>query len=105
MSHEDAINRANMAMSFVEHPYWNVMSKMLSGTIKAETEEMLAGDSKLALNRASVAICRKILQAPFFDIEQGKIAQAVYIAALRKTGTKGPTEDKEKTPWLREVGR
>jgi hypothetical protein len=96
LTHEAAILRAQSAASFVEHPYWTVMSRMLTGTIQAETEEMLAGDTRLAVNRASVAICRKVMQMPYFDIEQGKAAAAVYASA-----SKAATADR--TPWLREV--
>lgn len=79
MTYEDAIQRAEYAASFVVHPYWrDVMSRMLSGTIQSETESILAGDDHAAVNRASVGICRKVLQAPHFDIEQGRVAEATY---------------------------
>ena len=84
MSYEDAISRAELATSFVQHPYWDIYSKILSGTIQSETEEMLAKDDHIAVNRASVAICRKLLQAPFFDIEQGKAVQMEYQRAVSR---------------------
>lgn len=57
---------------------------MLNNTIQAETEEMLRGDDRLPMNRASVAMCRKVLQMPFFDIEQGFIAESRYNIAVQK---------------------
>ena len=75
MTYEDAVKRADWAGSFVEHPYWLVMTRMLSGTIQNETEQILSGDDHAAVNRASVAICRKVLQMPFLDIEQGQLAE------------------------------
>jgi len=78
MNYEDAVRRADLAASFVQHPYWEIVSRMLSGTIQAETEQLLAGDDHMASNRASVAICRKVLQMPFFDIEQGQLAETEY---------------------------
>lgn len=78
MTYEDAIARAELAASFVSHPYWEVVSGMLAGTIKAETEELLLDDKHAPVNRASVAICRKVLQAPSFDIEQGRLADEYY---------------------------
>src|SRR5688572_24078047 len=71
MNYEDAVRRADLAASFVQHPYWEIVSRMLSGTIQAETEQLLGGDEHREVNRASVAMCRKVLQMPFFDIEQG----------------------------------
>ena len=100
MDYETAVLRGQQAKSFSEHPYWGHMSRMLTGTIQAETEEMLAGDGKLAVNRASVAMCRKVLQMPFFDMEQAKAAIAVLEAARKGTQTQ---EHKERIPWLREV--
>src|SRR5688572_21943072 len=68
---EEVQRRADMAMRFVEDPYWALICQMLTGTIKAETEEMLSGDERLTMNRASVAMCRKFMRMPFIDIEQG----------------------------------
>ena len=82
MSYDEAIARAELAASFIQHPYWATISRMLSGTIQAETEQLLSGDDHMAVNRASVAICRKVLQMPFFDIEQGQLAQREYQKAL-----------------------
>lgn len=79
------MQRADFARSFVEHPYWAVMSRMLSGTIAAETERMLESDDGLAMSRASVGMCRKILKAPYFDIEQGKAAEVAYQAAIARS--------------------
>ncbi len=59
--------------------------RMLSGTISAETEKMLEGDENLALSRASVAICRKVMKMPYFDIEQGRAAGAAYQAAVARS--------------------
>ena len=78
------MHRAEIAADFVQHPYWDILSRMLSGTIQSETEEMLAKDDHIAVNRASVAICRKLLQAPFFDIEQGKAVQIEYQRAVTR---------------------
>lgn len=61
---------------------------MLSGTIQAETEQLLSGDDHVAVNRASVAICRKVLQMPFFDIEQGKLAESAYKNAVARMARK-----------------
>lgn len=79
------MQRADFARSFVEHPYWAVMSRMLSGTIAAETEQLLAGNEKEEMNRASVGVCRKILKMPFYDIEQGKAAEVAYQAAIARS--------------------
>lgn len=84
LDHKGAVERADLARNFVNDPYWSVVSRMLSGTIQSETEEMLISDEHLAVNRASVAICRKVLQMPFFDIEQGKVAEDMYRSALDK---------------------
>lgn len=81
LDYESVMRRAGMADSFTKHPYWEVISRMLSGTIQAETEQLLSNDDHLAVNRASVAICRKVLQMPYFDIEQGKIAESAYESA------------------------
>lgn len=89
-----------MADSFVNHPYWDILSRMLAGTIKAETEQLLAGDDHMAVNRASVAMCRKVLQMPFFDIEQGQLAERTYQQAKSQlarrrgsqSGSINPTE-------------
>jgi len=78
MNYEEAINRAEMAAVFVQEPYWNILAKMLSGTIQSETEAILSSDDHVAVNRASVAICRKVLQAPYTDIEQGRLAEMAY---------------------------
>lgn len=75
LSSEAVLERASQASDFLHHPYWALLSRMLAGTIHAETEEMLSGDAHLAVNRASVAICRKILSAPFADVEQGRAVQ------------------------------
>lgn len=71
------MNRANLASSFVEHPYWALMCNMLMGTTKSEFEEMLTSDDRLPLARASVVVCRKVMRMPFLDIEQGKRAVAI----------------------------
>src|SRR5262245_4055648 len=104
LSHEAAMERAKLAQSFIDHPYWAMVSRMLTGTIQAETEEMLAGDGRLAVNRASVAMCRKVLLMPFFDIEQGRAAEAVLIAAMAKIGGPPRPDKDERIPWLREIG-
>lgn len=78
IDYEAAMQRAIEAHEFVSHPYWARLARMLSGTIQAETEEMLESDKNLAINRASVAMCRKVLQMPFYDIEQGKMANKFY---------------------------
>ena len=95
MSYEDAIRRAGMASSFVAHPYWEVVSRMLSGTISSETEELLRNDEHAASNRSSVAICRKVLQMPFFDIEQGKLAESAYQHAVARMTRKRSSEAPE----------
>ena len=100
MTYEDAIQRADWAATFVVHPYWAVLSKMLAGTIQAETEQLLASDEHVAVNRASVAMCRKVLQAPFFDIEQGRLAGGEYQKmqaklARRRFNQSGPQRPSE----------
>jgi len=91
MNYEEAVRRADLAASFVQHPYWEIVARMLSGTIQAETEQLLGGDEHKEVNRASVAMCRKVLQAPFFDIEQGRLAegeyQRAYAQLARRRGT------------------
>ena len=84
LDYEGAIKRADLARSLIDHPYWEILSRMLSGTIQSETESMLSSDDHLAVNRASVAICRKVLQMPFFDIEQGRVAENMYNSAINK---------------------
>ncbi len=74
MSTEDMLDRAEKAQDLVNTDYWIIMSDMLKGTINSEFEEMLADDNHLPLNRASVAVARKILRMPYVDIEQGKAA-------------------------------
>ncbi len=74
MSTENMLDRAEKAQDLVNTDYWLIMSDMLKGTINSEFEEMLADDRHLPLNRASVAIARKILRMPYLDIEQGKAA-------------------------------
>lgn len=78
MNYDEVIQRAEFAASFVQHPYWPMVARMLSGTIQAETESLLASDEHKEINRASVAMCRKVLQMPFFDIEQGKVIVAEF---------------------------
>lgn len=78
MTYDEAIKRAELAASFIAHPYWEYVSRMLSGTIQAETEEVLASNEHLESNRAAVAHCRKMLQMPFRDIEQGRLAEGEY---------------------------
>ena len=86
-SYEDAVRVGSLADSFVKHPYWDRVSRMLSGTIQSETEELLKNSEHEAVNRASVAICRKVLQMPFIDIEQGRMAEDFYQKSKsRKTG-------------------
>jgi hypothetical protein len=100
MNYDDAVRRADHAASFVAHPYWEIVARMLSGTIQAETEQLLASDDHVAVNRASVAICRKVLQMPFFDIEQGRLAESEYRKAQahfakrrsNQAGAQTPTE-------------
>ena len=84
MNYETAIERADMAASFIEHPYWPLIARMLSGTIQAETENLLQNDDHRDSNRASVAVCRKFLNMPFFDIEQGKLAKTEYQKAVMR---------------------
>jgi len=69
--------RADLAVRFIDEPYWGLMCQMLTGTIRAETEEMLSSDERLMMNRASVAVCRKVMRMPFIDIEQGERAVSV----------------------------
>lgn len=102
LSYEQAIERATWAKSFTEHPYWAIMSKMLTGTIQSETEAMLASNDHLDSNRASVAICRKMIQMPFFDIEQGRAASIVLDGVVARAGSQR-NNDKEVVPWLREM--
>lgn len=83
LSYDEAMTRATLAAEFVQQPYWDIMSRMLSGTIQNETEQLLTGDEHMAVNRASVAICRKVIQMPFFDIEQGRMADELYKKAKR----------------------
>ena len=66
----------------MDEPYWAVINEMLSGTIKSEMEDMLQGDERLAMNRASVAICRKVQRMPHVDIEQAGLAAK----AIERTG-------------------
>jgi hypothetical protein len=75
-----------MAQSFIMHPYWDRVAKMLSGTIQSETEQLLSGSDKQDINRASVAICRKVLQMPFIDIEQGRMVEEMYQKSKTKRG-------------------
>lgn len=82
MTYEAALDRATMAASFIEHPYWPIVARVLSGTIQSETEQLLVSDEHRDSNRASVAICRKYLNMPFFDIEQGKLVQMEYQKAV-----------------------
>ena len=65
---------ASEAASFASHNYWRRMTVMLNGMINAEFEEMLNEDGKRELNRASIAVARKMLRMPFIDIQQGKAA-------------------------------
>lgn len=95
MNYEEATRRADLAASFVQHPYWEIVSRMLSGTIQAETEQLLGSDEHRQVNRASVAMCRKVLQMPFFDIEQGRLAEGEYQRlkaqlARRRVSQSGP---------------
>lgn len=101
LDYSAAIERAELARGFIDHPYWAIIAKMLSGTIQSETEEMLAGDARLPVNRASVAICRKVLQLPFFDIEQGKMAQTMLELAEARLSAKSraPKGAEEVVPW------
>ena len=92
LTYEEAMTRADLAASFVEHPYWAIMGKMLSGTIQAETEQLLSGDDHKEVNRASVAMCRKLLQMPFFDIEQGQLAQREYLKAQALSARRRATQ-------------
>ena len=85
LTYEEAITRADLAGSFIAHPYWDIVSRMLSRTIQAETEELLSGDGHREVNRASVAMCRKVLQMPYFDIEQGRLAEGEYQKARAQT--------------------
>lgn len=89
MTYEDAIQRADLASSFVQHPYWLIVSRMLSGTIQSETESLLASDDHKASNRAAVAHCRKMLQMPYFDIEQGQLAEREYRKAQSHAAGRG----------------
>lgn len=84
LDYDQAVQRSLMAESFVAHPYWEVMANMLSKTISAETESMLESDEHLAMNRASVAMCRKTLKMPYIDIEQGKAAIAAFEESKRR---------------------
>lgn len=86
------MQRAEMAASFVQHPYWAIMSRSMSGTIQAETENLLASDEHKDVNRASVAISRKYLQMPFFDIEQGRLAQAEFDKAKAHLAKRRPVQ-------------
>ena len=88
LTYEDAVKRAEMAGSFIVHPYWELVSRMLAGTIKSETEQLLTGDDHSSVNRASVAICRKVLQMPFFDIEQGRTAEGYYQKAIARSAAR-----------------
>lgn len=92
LTYEDAVKRADMAGSFVIHPYWELVSRMLAGTIKSETEQLLNGDEHSSVNRASVAICRKVLQMPFFDIEQGRMAEGYYQKAISRSAARRSTQ-------------
>jgi hypothetical protein len=85
-SYEDAQRVSSMAQSFIMHPYWDRVAKMLSGTIQSETEQLLSGSDKQDINRASVAICRKVLQMPFIDIEQGRMVEEMYQKSKTKRG-------------------
>ena len=91
-SYDDAARVAGLAESFVLHPYWDRVSRMLSKTIQAETEELLGGNAHEAVNRASVAICRKVLQMPFIDIEQGRMATEMYEQAKAKMAKRRSTQ-------------
>lgn len=86
------MRRAELAASFVDHPYWPIICKMLSGTIQASTEELLAGDDHKEVNRAAVAMCRKMMQMPFFDIEQGQLAQREYLKAQAQSARRRTTQ-------------
>lgn len=92
LDYDDVIRRSELARSFVEHPYWEIVSRMLSGTIQSETEEMLTSDERLPVNRASVAICRKVLQMPFFDMEQGKFAESALELSKARSANRSFTK-------------
>lgn len=95
---EEAKRRADMAMRFIEEGYWSLMCQMLTGTIRAETEEMLAGDERLVMNRASVAVCRKVMRMPFIDIEQGE--RALGVLARFSADVKLPLQDEDRMKKL-----
>lgn len=88
---EEVRYRADMAVEFIERPYWKLMCQMLTGTIRAETEDMLSSDERLALNRASVASCRRVLRMPFIDIEQGE--RTVNVASRFSSEIHLPKQD------------
>lgn len=76
---------------------------MLSGTIHSETEDMLSGDERLHVNRASIAICRKLLQMPFFDIQQGTLARTMLAVNEAKLGlTRGAAKAADNV-WQRQA--
>lgn len=92
MNYEEAMQRAEWAASFVQHPYWAIMSRSMSRTIQVETEDLLSGDDHKDVNRASVAISRKYLQMPFFDIEQGRLAAAEFERAKAHLARRRPIQ-------------
>ena len=68
---------ASMAHSYITHPYWERVARMLANTEKAELETLLDPTSTpeaQMLSRASVATVRRLLAMPYIDIEQGKQA-------------------------------
>lgn len=64
------------------------MSNMLTTTIQAETEALLKSDDQRESNRAAVAMCRKFLQTPFVDIEQGQALVLARAEAEEKMGAR-----------------
>lgn len=67
---------ASMARSFIDHPYWIRMSRMLANSEKAELDTLLdpTAAEQHPLSRASVAYIRKLQAMPFVDLKQGEEA-------------------------------
>jgi hypothetical protein len=89
---ERILDIAGVARSFIDHPYWLRVSRMLENAERAETEVLLdptSTESQVLMSRASVANIRRLLSMPHRDIQQGELAiKAVESHAQRFAATK-----------------
>lgn len=79
---ERALELAQMARGFIDHPYWVRMSRMLANSEAAELSTLLdpSQSNQHEMSRAAVAYIRKIQAMPFIDLKQGESA----VKALEK---------------------